>query len=51
MFQHAVEPSDAEILDWVSGNLCRCGCYKEILAAANQAVSRREQNVQTPDFE
>ena len=29
--------SDAEIREWMSGNLCRCGCYNGILAAVKEA--------------
>ncbi|THF69577.1 2Fe-2S iron-sulfur cluster binding domain-containing protein [Deinococcus sp. Arct2-2] len=28
--------SDAEIREWMSGNLCRCGCYVGILAAVKE---------------
>jgi len=31
------KPSDAEILEAMSGNLCRCGCYQRIAAAVRQA--------------
>jgi aerobic-type carbon monoxide dehydrogenase small subunit (CoxS/CutS family) len=31
-------PSDAEILRAVSGNLCRCGAYQNILRAGRRAV-------------
>ena len=33
-------PSDEEILRAVSGNLCRCGAYKHILAAGRIAAGR-----------
>jgi xanthine dehydrogenase YagT iron-sulfur-binding subunit len=29
--------SDAEIREWMSGNLCRCGAYPNIVAAIKQA--------------
>ena len=29
--------SDAEIKEWMSGNICRCGAYPHILAAVNEA--------------
>lgn len=32
------EPSEAEILRAVTGNLCRCGAYRHILEAGKQAV-------------
>lgn len=31
------EPTDQEILDAMSGNVCRCGCYQRIVAAVRQA--------------
>jgi len=30
--------SDDEIREWMSGNLCRCGCYVNILAAIREAA-------------
>lgn len=32
-------PSDQEILDSMSGNICRCGCYERIVAAVRQAAT------------
>jgi len=31
------KPSDAEILDSMSGNVCRCGCYQRIVDAVRLA--------------
>jgi isoquinoline 1-oxidoreductase alpha subunit len=31
-------PSDAEILEVMQGNICRCGCYKRIFAAIKAAA-------------
>jgi xanthine dehydrogenase YagT iron-sulfur-binding subunit len=31
--------SDAEIREWMSGNICRCGAYPNILAAVRQAAA------------
>lgn len=31
-------PSDAEIDDWMAGNLCRCGSYSRIRAAIHDAA-------------
>jgi xanthine dehydrogenase YagT iron-sulfur-binding subunit len=31
--------SEAEILEWMSGNLCRCGAYPNIVAAVRQAAA------------
>ncbi len=33
------KPSDAEILDAMSGNICRCGCYQRITAAVRSAAT------------
>ncbi|GGP12917.1 (2Fe-2S)-binding protein [Nonomuraea glycinis] len=30
--------SDDEIREWMSGNLCRCGCYPNIVASVRQAA-------------
>jgi isoquinoline 1-oxidoreductase subunit alpha len=32
-------PSDAEILEAMSGNICRCGCYQRIVGAVRQAAT------------
>lgn len=34
--------SDAEIREYVSGNLCRCAAYPNIVAAVRQAAPRME---------
>lgn len=31
------DPTDAEILEGMSGNICRCGCYERITAAVRLA--------------
>ncbi|WP_405513055.1 (2Fe-2S)-binding protein [Streptomyces canus] len=33
--------SPEEIREWMSGNLCRCGCYVKIERAVEQAVGRK----------
>jgi xanthine dehydrogenase YagT iron-sulfur-binding subunit len=33
--------SDAEIAEWMSGNICRCAAYPQIVAAVQQVASRR----------
>jgi xanthine dehydrogenase YagT iron-sulfur-binding subunit len=35
--------SDAEIREWMSGNLCRCACYPQIVEAVQAAARRREE--------
>jgi aerobic-type carbon monoxide dehydrogenase small subunit (CoxS/CutS family) len=32
-------PSDAEILEFMEGNICRCGTYPRILAAIRRAAA------------
>jgi xanthine dehydrogenase YagT iron-sulfur-binding subunit len=32
--------SDDEIREWMSGNICRCGAYPNIVAAVRQAAGR-----------
>ena len=33
--------SEAEIREWMSGNICRCGAYPNIVAAIQDAAGRR----------
>lgn len=37
------DPDDAVIRDYLSGNLCRCGAYPEILKAVKLAARRRKE--------
>lgn len=32
-------PTDDEILESMSGNICRCGCYERIISAVKQAAT------------
>jgi xanthine dehydrogenase YagT iron-sulfur-binding subunit len=41
LFNHNPAPSDEEIVRAVSGNLCRCGAYRNIVRAARIAAGRR----------
>jgi len=34
------DPSDEDIRHYLSGNLCRCAAYPEIVAAVKQAAKR-----------
>ena len=35
------DPSDEQIRHYLSGNLCRCGTYPEIIQAVKLAVRKR----------
>jgi xanthine dehydrogenase YagT iron-sulfur-binding subunit len=39
--------SDDDIRELMSGNLCRCGAYTNILAAVKQAMSSTEKQVKS----
>jgi aerobic-type carbon monoxide dehydrogenase small subunit (CoxS/CutS family) len=41
LFDRNPAPSDEEIVRAVSGNLCRCGAYRNIVRAARLAAGRR----------
>ena len=34
------QPTDEQIAEWMSGNICRCGCYAAIAAAIRDASAR-----------
>ena|SRR5258708_4330824 len=34
--------SDEEIAEWMSGNICRCSAYPQIVAAVRQAAARKQ---------
>jgi aerobic-type carbon monoxide dehydrogenase small subunit (CoxS/CutS family) len=38
LLQHP-EPSEAAIIDWMQGNICRCGTYLRIVRAIQQAAA------------
>lgn len=38
------DPSDAEIIDGLGGNLCRCTGYQGIVAAVHRAVTLRQES-------
>jgi len=40
LLAHHPNPSDAEIRNYLSGNLCRCAAYPEIIQAVRLAVQR-----------
>jgi carbon-monoxide dehydrogenase small subunit len=35
------DPDDERIRDYLSGNLCRCGAYPEIIRAVKSAAHKR----------
>ena len=42
--------NDAEIREWMSGNLCRCGAYANIVAAIRQAKTQGRPPEHPPNF-
>src|SRR5438552_14665742 len=41
LLAHNAKPTDAQIDEAMSGNICRCGTYTRIRAAIKQAVAKR----------
>jgi aerobic carbon-monoxide dehydrogenase small subunit len=41
LLDRSPDPSDDEIRDHLSGNLCRCAAYPEIIAAVKLAARKR----------
>lgn len=39
LLQNNKKPSDAEIREWLEGNICRCTGYQNIVAAVKEAAS------------
>ena len=39
LLQENPKPTDAEILEGMRGNICRCGCYQRIVTAVRQAAT------------
>jgi len=42
LLDHNPDPSDDDIRHYLSGNLCRCGTYPEIVKAVRLAASKRK---------
>ena len=40
ILQNNKKPSDAEIREWLEGNICRCTGYQNIVAAVKEAASK-----------
>jgi isoquinoline 1-oxidoreductase alpha subunit len=43
LLRQTPEPSDDQIVDAMSGNLCRCGTYQRIRLAIHRAAGQREK--------
>jgi carbon-monoxide dehydrogenase small subunit len=43
LLKHQAEPSEAEIREGLSGNLCRCTGYQNIVKAVQQAATAVRQ--------
>lgn len=43
LLQRVPEPSRAEIEEGLAGNLCRCGCYYQIIDAVEAVAARSDQ--------
>jgi aerobic-type carbon monoxide dehydrogenase small subunit (CoxS/CutS family) len=41
-------PTEEEVRDYLSGNLCRCGTYAEVLAAVRSVVERAQDPQASP---
>jgi carbon-monoxide dehydrogenase small subunit len=42
------EPTDQQIAHYLSGNLCRCAAYPEIIAAVKLAARKRQARATPP---
>lgn len=40
MLQHNPKPDEAEIVEWLNGNLCRCTGYKKVVESVQYAVQK-----------
>ena len=43
-------PSDEEIREYLSGNLCRCGSYQNILQAVRVSINSSHKDTETQSF-
>lgn len=48
LLEHNPQPSDAEIIKWMNGNVCRCCGYPRILAAIRRAADRSTREPAQP---
>jgi len=37
------KPSEEEVKEWMSGNLCRCGTYPDIIEAVKHAAASKAE--------
>jgi carbon-monoxide dehydrogenase small subunit len=42
------QPTEDEIRDYLSGNICRCGTYAEVMAAVKSASEKLATNLSSP---
>src|SRR4051812_48490408 len=47
LLQHNADPDEEEIRHYLSGNLCRCGAYAEIIAAVKLAAGKLRTTART----
>jgi len=45
LLSEPVGPEDAEVKEFMSGNICRCGAYQNIVAAIQQAMQAEESRI------
>jgi aerobic-type carbon monoxide dehydrogenase small subunit (CoxS/CutS family) len=46
LLEHNASPSTDQIVDWMEGNICRCGTYSRIVAAIGRAAGAMKGGVQ-----
>lgn len=45
MLEHNANPSEAEIVEYMNGHICRCGAYQRITEAIQLAAQRMKEKV------
>jgi aerobic-type carbon monoxide dehydrogenase small subunit (CoxS/CutS family) len=43
LLQKHPKPTDAQIIDWMDGNICRCNGYPKIIKAIKRAAAKTEE--------
>ncbi len=46
LLQEIPHPSDDEIKEWISGNLCRCTGYLQIIKAIQSVATKQDQEIE-----